>query len=103
MCNIREVGNMNNTVSLTKQNGEKIQAEIISYFEIVETQKRYLFYTLNEAVENGLVKMYVSEVSDSMNVTDNITDDEWNKIKVVMKSILTNSNSVEIKYLRWED
>ena len=99
MCNIREVGNMNNTVSLTKQNGEKIQAEIISYFEIVETQKRYLFYTLNEAVENGLVKMYVSEVSDSMNVTDN----EWNKIKVVMKSILTNSNSVEIKYLKWED
>ena len=98
-----EVGNMNNTVSLTKQNGEKIQAEIISYFEIVETQKRYLFYTLNEAVENGLVKMYVSEVSDSMNVTDNITDDEWNKIKVVMKSILTNSNSVEIKYLKWED
>lgn len=47
--------------------------------------------------------MYVSEVSDSMNVTDNITDDEWNKIKVVMKSILTNSNSVEIKYLKWED
>ena len=35
--------------------------------------------------------------------TDNITDDEWNKIKVVMKSILTNSNSVEIKYLKWED
>ena len=33
MCNIREVGNMNSTVSLTKQNGEKIQAEIISYFE----------------------------------------------------------------------
>ena len=26
-----------------------------------------------------------------------------NKIKVVMKSILTNSNSVEIKYLKWED
>ena len=48
---------MNNTVSLTKQNGEKIQAEIISYFEIVETQQRYLFYTLNEAVEIGLVKM----------------------------------------------
>ena len=63
MCNIREVGNMNSTVNLTKQNGEKIQAEIISYFEIVGTQKRYLFYTLNEAVENGLVKMYVSEVS----------------------------------------
>ncbi|UKI28303.1 MAG: hypothetical protein L6V78_04915 [Clostridium sp.] len=36
---------------------------------------------MNEAVENGLVKMYVSEVSDSMNVTDNITDDEWNTIK----------------------
>ncbi|MDO4376235.1 MAG: DUF1292 domain-containing protein [bacterium] len=94
---------MNSMVNLTKQNGEKLQAEIISYFEIVDTQKRYLFYTLNEAVENGLVKMYVSEVSDSMNIADNITDEEWNKIKAVMKSILTNSNSVQIKYLKWED
>ena len=33
---------MNNTVSLTKQNGEKIQAEIISYFEIVETSETYI-------------------------------------------------------------
>ena len=56
MCNIRKVGNMNNTVSLTKQNGEKIQAEIISYFEIVETQKRYLFYTLNEQLKMVLLK-----------------------------------------------
>lgn len=94
---------MNSIVNLTKQNGEKLQAEIISYFEIVDTQKRYLFYTLNEAVENGLVKMYVSVVSDSMNIADNITDEEWNKIKAVMKSILTNSNSVQIKYLKWED
>lgn len=94
---------MNSMVNLTKQNGEKLQVEIISYFEIVDTQKRYLFYTLNEAVENGLVKMYVSEVSDSMNIADNITDEEWNKIKAVMKSILTNSNSVQIKYLKWED
>lgn len=103
MCDNREVGNMNSIVNLTKQNGEKLQAEIISYFEIVDTQKRYLFYTLNEAVENGLVKMYVSVVSDSMNIADNITDEEWNKIKAVMKSILTNSNSVQIKYLKWED
>lgn len=94
---------MNNTVKLTKQNGESFSAEIISYFEIVNTKKKYLFYTLNEAVENGLVKMYVSEVSDSMNVTEAITDEEWSQIKAVMKSILTNSNSVEIKYLKWED
>ena len=94
---------MNSTALLVKQNGEKIQAEIISYFEIVQSGKKYTFYTLNEAVENGLVKMYVSEVSSDMNISSNISDEEWNTIKSVMKSILTNSNNVEIKYLNWEE
>ena len=94
---------MNSTVLLVKQNGEKLQAEIISYFEIVQSRKKYIFYTLNEAVENGLVKMYVSEVSSDMNISSNISDEEWNTIKSVMKSILTNSNNVEIKYLNWEE
>ena len=50
MCNIREVGNMNNTVSLTKQNGEKIQAEIISYFEIVN----YYIFLKTDLIKNML-------------------------------------------------
>ena len=94
---------MNGTALLVKQNGEKLQAEIISYFEIIQSGKNYIFYTLNEAVENGLVKMYVSEVSSDMNISSNISDEEWNTIKSVMKSILTNSNNVEIKYLNWEE
>lgn len=94
---------MNGTALLVKQNGEKLQAEIISYFEIIQSGKKYIFYTLNEAVENGLVKMYVSEVSSDMNISSNISDEEWNTIKSVMKSILTNSNNVEIKYLNWEE
>ena len=47
--------------------------------------------------------MYVSEVSSDMNISSNISDEEWNTIKSVMKSILTNSNNVEIKYLNWEE
>ena len=94
---------MNGTALLVKQNGEKLQAEIISYFEIIQSGKKYIFYTLNEAVETGLVKMYVSEVSSDMNISSNISDEEWNTIKSVMKSILTNSNNVEIKYLNWEE
>ena len=38
---------MNSTALLVKQNGEKLQAEIISYFEIVQSGKKYIFYTLN--------------------------------------------------------
>ena len=64
--------------------------------------KKYVFYTLNEKVENDLVKMYVSEVSNGNALSDNMTNDEWNNIKGIMKSILTANNNENIKYLNWE-
>ena len=62
----------------------------------------YIFYTLNEKVENELVKMYVSEVSDNATLSDKMTDEEWTNIKGIMKSILTANNNDKIKYLTWE-
>ena len=59
-------------------------------------------FTLNEKVENELVKMYVSEVSDNATLSDKMTDEEWTNIKGIMKSILTANNNDKIKYLTWE-
>lgn len=92
---------MNTNIELKRANGETINAELISYFEYVPTNKKYIFYTLNEKVENELVKMYVSEVSDGA-LSDKMTDDEWTNIKEIMKSILTANNNDKIKYLAWE-
>lgn len=93
---------MNTNIELKKANGEIIKVELISYFEHIPTSKKYIFYTLNEKVENELVKMYVSEVSDNATLSDKMTDEEWTNIKEIMKSILTANNNDKIKYLTWE-
>lgn len=93
---------MNTNIELKKANGEIIKVELISYFEHIPTSKKYIFYTLNEKVENELVKMYVSEVSDNTTLSDKMTDEEWTNIKGIMKSILTANNNDKIKYLTWE-
>ena len=93
---------MNTNIELKKANGEIIKVELISYFEHIPTSKKYIFYTLNEKVENELVKMYVSEVSDNATLSDKMTDEEWTNIKGIMKSILTANNNDKIKYITWE-
>ena len=93
---------MNTNIELKKANGEIIKVELISYFEHIPTSKKYIFYTLNEKVENELVKMYVSEVSDNATLSDKMTDEEWTNIKGIMKYILKANNNDKIKYLTWE-
>lgn len=93
---------MNTSIELKRANGEVLKAELISFFEYVPTGKKYVFYTLNEVIENDLVKLYVSEVGSAANLTDKMTDEEWTNIKGIMKSILTGTNNNDIKYLVWE-
>lgn len=83
-------------------NGVSQNVELISYFEMISTGKKYLFYTLNEKVENGLVKMYAASATNTGNtftLDSDMTDDEWNSLKMVMKAILTGGQDANIKYL----
>ena len=84
-------------------NGINQNVELISLFELVNTTKKYLFYTLNEKVENGLVKMYAASVNNIENKTltleDNMSEEEWNTLKTVMKTILTGGSDSNVKYL----
>ena len=93
---------MDTKVKLQRVNGEIIEADIISYFELQNTGKRYVFYTLNEIVENALVKMYVSEVGDANMLAQTMTDEDWTTLKSIMKSILTGHENPNVKYLKWE-
>lgn len=92
---------MNNKVELKRVNGEVLNAELISFFELVNTGKKYIFFTLNEITDNDLVKMYASEIGNET-LTDEMTDEEWNNLKNVMKNILTGKNDPNVKYLKWE-
>lgn len=93
---------MDTSIELKRANGEVLKAELISFFEYVPTGKKYVFYTLNEIIENDLVKMYVSEVGVEGALSEQMTDEEWNNIKSIMKSILTDSMNENVKYLAWE-
>ena len=93
---------MDTKVKLQRVNGEIIEADIISYFELQNTGKRYVFYTLNEIVENDLIKMYVSEVGDANMLAQTMTDEDWTTLKSIMKSILTGHENPNVKYLKWE-
>lgn len=93
---------MDTKVKLQRVNGEIIEADIISYFELQNTGKRYVFYTLNEIVENDLVKMYVSEVRNANMLAQTMADEDWTTLKSIMKSILTGHENPNVKYLKWE-
>ena len=90
-------------INIKKSSGEEITADLISYFRLVNTDKSYVFYTLNEIVENGLVKMYVAEVLNDGSVGQKMTDEEWNNLKTIMKSMLKGSDDANIEYLDWEE
>ena len=83
-------------------NGINQNVELISYFELVSTGKKYLFYTLNEQVENGLVKMYAACATNNgstFTLENEMSEEEWNNLKIIMKTLLTNGTDPNVKYI----
>ena len=77
------------------ENGQQISVDLIAYFS--NNNKNYLFYSKNETVQNGLIKMYVT--SQNTGVQETITDDEWNSLKKIMQDIIMGNAGVNfIKY-----
>ena len=92
---------MENQITII-ENGVSQNVELISYFEIVSTGKKYLFYTLNEKVENNLVKMYASPAENNgktFTLGQEMSDEEWTSLKSIMKTILTSGEDASIKYI----
>ena len=60
---------------------------------LVIQKKRYVVYTKNEIDENGNVTIYVSEMvtdKDGVRLTGVETDEEWSKIKDVLRELAKN-------------
>ena len=66
------------------ENGQTINVNLVAYFNY--NDKKYVFYTKNETVQDGLIKMYVAKENNGIN--EAITDDEWTSIKKVMQNII---------------
>lgn len=79
-----------NSVNILDMNGQNMFVDLISYFK--DNNKNYIFYTKNENVNDGLIKMYVAKENDG--AIGGLTDEEWGNLKRVMQNIIMGNSNV---------
>lgn len=89
---------MNNQITILDNNNQSVSVDLICYFST--NNKKYIFYTKNENVQDGLIKMYVSE--ENIGVSSEISQDDWNNLKKIMQGIITGSVN-DIQYLSYSN
>jgi len=94
---------MNEKVNIKRIDGSTIAADLVCFIENTTTNKRYLYYTLNEVVGTGdssTVKIYVSKIQQNNPTLDTpISEEDWNKLKGYMGDTLKGNNNPEVKYV----
>lgn len=81
---------MKKEMAVIDSNGSLVDVEIISAFNLKETNTNYVVYTFNDTDDSGLIKIYVSKftmVKDIYNFDFIDSDEEWNKIKNILKNM----------------
>ena len=74
-------------------NGSVEEVEVLLTFELLDIKKQYVVYTKNEVDENGNVTIYISTVNkegENVRLTNIATDEEWSKIKDVLRELAKN-------------
>lgn len=82
-----------NLMKIQRTNGNVEEAEVLLFFKLEETGPEYIVYTFNEQ-EDDLVTVYTSKFikNEDNIVLEEVTDEnEWNKIKDVMRRAITES------------
>lgn len=78
-------------MSIVLEDGSIDEVEVLLSFEFTDTKKEYIIYTKNETDDNGNVTIYVASLirkDDSDPVLGGIeTDEEWSRIKNVLKEL----------------
>lgn len=87
-----------NQITILDRNGQPINVELICYFS--SGSKKYVFFTKNETVQDGLIKMYVAE--ENVGLSSDITPDEWNNLKKIMQGIITGG-ATDIQFLAYNN
>lgn len=81
-------------VNIVLSNGMNENVSLICYFT-GNNGKNYLFYTKNETVQDGLIKMYV------VCETGSVSDVEWTDLKKDMQQIIMGTSAV--KFLNYSN
>lgn len=90
---------MNDNIQIINKSGDGMSTEGISYIEVPSTTKKYLFYTLNEKVDNDLTKIYISEVNPDGIVENPIADTEWEDLRQKMIKISHKEAVDDVNFL----
>ena len=80
-------------LTINKLDGTTEEVEEVISFEFNDTKKRYLVYTKNEKDDAGNITVYVTEVIDGIDGTRFVgveSDEEWSKIKDVLRELAKN-------------
>lgn len=86
------------TITVIDQNGQEREAEVITDLKLPDTGKEYIIYTFNEKDENDMLTLYVSVLveKDGMYTFEDIeSDEEWNKLKEIMKAMAQSMTQIE--------
>lgn len=78
-------------VTLVTPDGKEVEAEVLIFFELDSTQKKYLVYTYNEKDKNNMITVYAStfvEEEDKFYLDAIESDDEWEQVKEVMRQTI---------------
>lgn len=83
-------------MSIIQEDGSIDEVEVLVTFEFKDTKKSYVVYTKNEVDQTGNVTVYVASIleneSSEVKLGGIDTDEEWNRIKEVLKSLSKNEN-----------
>lgn len=80
-------------LSILKEDGTTEEVELLICFEFNDTKKEYVVYTRNEKDENGNTTVYVSSIDRSNDIPKMgaiESDDEWSRIKDVLRELSKN-------------
>ena len=82
--------NNNKTMIITMPDGTQDTVETLLTFKFNDNNKEYVIYTKNEVDDNGNVTIYISNVvrnGDSVNLTTVSDENEWARIKDVLRDL----------------
>lgn len=82
-------------LSIAKEDGTVEEVELLISFEFNDTKKEYAVYTRNEIDENENITVYVSSVDrsgDRPKLGGIESDEEWSKIKDVLRELSKDDN-----------
>lgn len=81
------------TFYVINEDGIRVDAKVLSKFKL-SNNKDYITYTYNETNPDGMVKIYVTGMSLDNGIytySEIVTDEEWNDIKTVLKTLARSS------------